>query len=511
MRAIIGASVQIRGVMKQSMKRVHTKIIGRREEQHILQQILHSKKAEFLALYGRRRIGKTFLIKNFFAQNSCTFFHVTGIQNGTMEEQLKRFAEQMSMSFFGGAPILAQKTWLDTFDILTKAMEKLSLSSKIVLFFDELPWMATKRSRLLQAIEYYWNRYWNHDPRIKLIICGSSASWIIEKIINNTKGLYNRVTQTMRLNPFTLLETEKFLDHLKVPLNRRQILDVYMAIGGIPHYLEKIGQMRRGFSAQQYINELCFRRDGALVNEFEPLFASLFENVEIYIGLIRMIAKLRSGISQAQITRKRGFSSGGRVIYRLKQLEEAGFIMSFVPHGNQKKGTFYKIIDEYTLFYLDWVEPHLTSIRQQGKNSRFWPSKAQSPGWKSWAGLAFEAVCNKHISQIIETLDVDPGSEIGSWRYVPRSQEHLRGTQIDLLFDQPDGVITLCEIKYSDKSFVIDKDYAQNLEAKVKIYRQQTRTKKQIYLAMITTIGLKPSKHSEELIAQEVTLDDLFQ
>ncbi len=486
------------------------RIVGRVEEQVVLEQVLNSKKAEFVALYGRRRIGKTYLIKNFFLKNPCVFFHVTGIQKGSLQEHLKSFADQIGNTFYEGAPIIIQKTWMEAFEILTKAIGRIGSSSKIVLFFDELPWMATKRSRLLQALEYYWNRYWNHDSRIKLVICGSSASWIIEKVINNTKGLYNRVTQKIRLPPFSLTETAEFLEYLGTPLNHRQILDLYMVIGGIPHYLANIGKMRKGFSAQQYINALCFRKNGALVEEFEPLFTSLFEKAKIYIGLIRMIAKCRSGISQAQIIHKKGSAGGGRAIYRLKQLEEAGFIMSFIPHGNQTKGTFYKIIDEYTLFYLDWIEPYLGSIREQDDTSSFWLSKAQSAGWKSWSGLAFEAVCYKHISQIRKALSVDPGSEIGSWRYVPRAQENGRGAQIDLLFDQPNGVVTLCEVKYSDKLFSIDKDYAQVLQQKQDIYRKQTRTQKQLFLVMITTSGLKQSKHSKNLISQDLTLEDLF-
>ncbi len=486
------------------------KIIGRKKEQRILEQVLNSKKAEFLAIYGRRRIGKTFLIKNFFLQSSCLFFHMTGIQSGTMEEHLKTFAEHIGSTFYGGAPLMSSKGWLDAFEILNKAMERVNPKQKIVLFFDELPWIATKRSRLLQALEYYWNRYWGHDPRIKLIICGSSASWIIEKIINNKKGLYNRVTEKMRLTPFTLSETEEFLTYLGAPLNRQHILDLYMVIGGIPYYLQKIREMKRGVSAQYYINTLCFQKDGALVDEFEPLFSSLFTKSEIYIDLVRFIAKSRYGVSQAQILGKKGLSSGGTAINRLKQLEQAGFILSFIPHGHQQKGISYKIIDEYTLFYLDWIEPFLSSIRHQDQSSNYWLSKAKSPSWKSWAGLAFEAVCHKHVAQIRKALLIDSSAEIGSWQYIPRSAEGKKGAQIDLLFDQPDDVITICEIKHSDSPYIIDKEYAQSLRSKIDTYQQQTQTQKMIFLAMVTSGGLKPSKYSKKLNPREVCLDDLF-
>jgi AAA+ ATPase superfamily predicted ATPase len=486
------------------------KIIGRQHEQRILEQVFNSKKAEFLAIYGRRRIGKTYLIKNFFNKHRCTFFHMTGIQDGTLEEHLKKFAEQIGITFYDGAPLVNQENWLDSFEVLTKSMERIKPSERIVLFFDELPWMATKRSRLLQALEFYWNRYWSHDRRIKLIICGSSASWIIEKIINNKKGLYNRVTEKMRLTPFSLAETKDYLKYLEKPLNSRQVLALYMAIGGIPHYLEKIRRMKRGLSAQQYVNELCFQKDGALVDEFEPLFSSLFGKSEIYTRLIRMIAKHRSGVSQAEIMRKRGLSKGGRIVKRLKQLEETGFIFSFIPHGYQKRGIFYKIVDEYILFYLDWIEPNIGTIRHQGKNSSFWLSKVRSAAWKSWAGLAFEAVCCKHVEQIRQTLSIDPGSEVGSWRYIAEPQKDEVGAQIDLLFDSPDELITICEIKHSETPFSITKEYAQHLKRKIQVYENQTQTSKQISLAMITSSKLKETRHSKEIVSQEVSLEDLF-
>lgn len=485
------------------------KIIGRVHEQKVLEQILKSHQAEFLALYGRRRVGKTFLIKQFFQKNKCSFFHATGLRDGSLKDQLKQFSEQIGETFYNGAVLAPQKGWLEVFGELTRAMDTMGPLHKIVLFLDEFPWMATKRSKLLQALEFYWNRYWNHDRRIKLIICGSSASWIIEKIIANKGGLYNRVTKTMRLSPFTLCDTKKFLDFLGIRFQYRQILDIYMVLGGVPHYLEKIKKIGKKLSAQQYINELCFKKDGDLVNEFEPLFGSLFQNAERYIEMIRLIAKSRYGISQAELIRKMG-SDGGRSFHKLRQLEEAGFISSFIPHGAQKRGTFIKVVDEYTLFYLNWIEPKLSSIRQQHSDSSFWLTKIQLPSWKSWAGLAFEAVCSKHVPQIRKALGITTGAEVGSWRYVPSAKKEESGTQIDLLFDRPDDVITLCEIKHSDRPFVIDKNYAQVLRKRIEIYREQTRTQKEIFLALIASSGMRSSKYSDELISQTVSLEELF-
>lgn len=483
------------------------KIIGRVREKAILRQLLMSNKPEFLALYGRRRVGKTFLVRNFFDQASCVFFHSTGIQKGKLQHQLEQFYKQIGKTFYGNAKIAIQKRWLDAFEALTEAMNQVPKKKKIVLFLDELPWMATRRSGLLQALEYYWNQYWSNNPNVKLVICGSASSWIIDRIINNKGGLYNRVTRTVLLSPFTLLESQEFLSSSGVKLNQKQLLDLYMVLGGVPHYLSFI---ERGKSATQCIDELFFQKDGALLNEFERLFASLFQEFEVYISIIRKIAKHRYGVGQAQLIRECKLAKGGRAVQKLKELEEAGFIIGFLPHGHQEKGKYFKIIDEFVLFYLHWVEEHMTSINKQNKIRGYWLSQSKSASWKSWAGYAFEAVCNKHLSQIRKALNIDPGAQVGSWRYAAKSQKEESGAQIDVLFDRPDGIITLGEIKHSEGPFSIDKTYAQNLKNKIAIYQTQTRTNKQIFLVMITSGGLKSTKYSDELITQQVCLNDLF-
>lgn len=484
-----------------------SKIIGRAKEQEILTAVLKSKKAEFVALYGRRRVGKTYLIKNFFVKEPCLLFHATGLQDGSLKIQLEQFAKQIGDTFYSGASITPKKRWIDAFEELTKATQQIPPRQKMVLFLDEFPWMATKRSWLLQALDYYWNRYWVHDARIKLIICGSSASWLIEKIINNKGGLHNRVTRTMRLEPFNLHDTAAFLSLLGIRLNQKHVLELYMALGGIPHYL---GLVQKGLSSQQAIDELCFQKDGALVDEFERLFASLFQESEHYISLLKRIAKHRYGIGQADLIREGRVAGGGRTVQRLKALEEAGFIISFIPYGHQEKGIYYKVVDEYTLFYLSWIKPNLPTIRKQSQARGHWLSKAQTSSWKSWSGLAFEAVCYKHLPQIQKALSISGDVSVGAWRYAPRNKEAQSGAQIDLLFDRSDNAVTLCEIKYTEQSFLIDKKYALNLLNKVEKYQSETRTKKQIFIAMITGSGLKPSMYSEEIISKEVTLEDLY-
>jgi AAA+ ATPase superfamily predicted ATPase len=483
------------------------KITGRKREQELLKDLFESKKAEFIAIYGRRRIGKTFLIRNFMSSSPCVFFHVTGLQKGSTKEQLEEFAKQLGETFYQGASIKTRTRWRDAFEDLTLAISKVPKNQKIVLFFDELPWMATPRSRLLTALELYWNRYWVFDDRIKLIICGSATSWIIENIINNKGGLHNRVTRTIHLKPFSLSEVASFLKASKIRLNHHQILDLYIVLGGVPLYWSFI---RKGLSASQSIDTLCFQNDGPIVKEFNRLFDSLFEDAKPYKTLVRTIAKHRCGIGQADLIAKSKLPDGGTTVRRLHQLEEAGFITSLVPYGHKDKGVYYLIDDEYSLFYLHWIEPNLKTISKKAINPGFWVSQSGRSSWKGWAGLAFESVCYKHLDQIRNTLKLDPGSIAGTWRYLPRLKNDQEGAQIDLLFDRPDGVITVCEIKYSEKKYAIDKAYSKVLLKKIEVFKKQTKSKKQIFLSMITTYGLKETMYSEEIVESEVVLEDLF-
>lgn len=481
-------------------------IIGREREREILDQAFKSHRSEFLAVYGRRRVGKTYLIRNFFSNQDCVFLYCSGLQKGKRRQQLEEFYKQIGLTFYNGASLTKRTRWMDALEDLTKACAQVPQDRKIVLFFDELPWMATPRSGLLEALDYYWNRYWSHSNNIKLIVCGSSSSWIIEKIINNKGGLYNRVTRTMRLAPFTLAETYDFLHANGIKLNHKQVLELYMVCGGIPHYLALI---RKGISAQQAIDELFFQSNGALVQEFERLFSALFKRASVYMNLIRIISEHHYGIGQAKLLSDIRISDGGRTKSRLTELEQAGFIISFVPHGHKDKGIYYKVIDEFCLFYLRWVEPNQKNIAKQEHADGYWLAKSQTPSWKIWAGYAFECICYKHIAQIRRALHISSGAEVGTWRYSPHKSEG-QGAQIDLLFDRDDGVITICEIKHNAEPFVLDKEYAKTLLAKLQIYTQVTKTTKQLFLAMITVNGVKQNMYAEEIVHGVVTIEHLF-
>src|ERR1700733_9114429 len=393
---------------KVGTKEAPEKIIGRQREQELLKELVKSRKSEFIAIYGRRRVGKTYLIKNLMQSFPCVFFHVTGLQKGSSKEQLKEFAKQIGKTFYNSPSLIPEKNWMDAFENLTATINEVPKEKTVVLFFDEFPWMATPRSKILTALELYWNRYWVFEKRIKLVICGSATSWIIKHIINNKGGLHNRVTRTIHLRPFSLYETESYLKEYQIKITRRQILDLYTVLGGVPLYWSFV---RKGRSAHQCIDELCFQSDGPLVKEFERLFESLFEDPKPYTELIP-ISKL---------------PDGGGTVHKLHQLEEAGFITSLVPYGHKDRGVYYVIDDEYSLFYLRWIEPNLKTIAKKATNDGFWTSQANQPAWKIWAGLSFESICYKHIDQIRKALNIDPGATVGTWRFSPKPKDDQEG------------------------------------------------------------------------------------
>ena len=482
------------------------KIIGRQSEKIKLQKILDSDQGEFVAVYGRRRVGKTYLIREFFQQQSCLFFRSSGIHNGALKKQLNVFKKEIEDTFYKahkGIQLSSFKNWQDAFAALTDAIDLLAGKQKVVLFLDEIPWMATPKSGLLEALDYYWNRYWSENSKIKLIICGSAASWIIDNILDNTGGLHNRVTLRLLIEPFTLLETKQYLHYKNIRYTNEQILSLYLCLGGIPFYLNFF---ERGLSVIQNINAICFSKKGTLYDEFDLLFSSLFKAHEIHKELVTFISHKREGVSRSNIEAHFNYK-GGRLTKRLRELEEAGFIVAFIP-WQKERGTYYKTVDEYTLFYLTWIAPRAASRIAKNIDDQYWQMLSQQSSWKAWSGYAFEAVCFKHVNSIKKALQIPEGSEVSSWKQIGNQKEE--GTQIDLVFDRPDKIVNLCEIKYCKEPFVIDKHYAALLLKREAIYRQSTRTTKQIVHSMIVSGGLKKTLYSEEIIFSVATLTNLF-
>ncbi len=481
-------------------------IIGRKGEQGIFQKILDRKEASLIAVYGRRRIGKTYLVKNFF-RNKGLFFHLTGIQDAPVDVQLQNFSVEFTDRFLKGKEMDRPKSWFAAFQLLRKEIEKVPKHSKVILFFDEVPWMATPRSRFLQALEHLWNRYLSDLPNVILIICGSAASWMIEHVLANKGGLHGRVTHEMRLLPFTLKETEDFLQKKQIHLDRKQILELYMCLGGVAKYLS---YLERGKSVGQLIGDLCFSYNAPLISEFHKLYRSLFHRYEEHVLIVKALGAHRSGLSYQELVKKTGLSTGGSFSKRLEELKQSGFITEISTYGEPDTRSKYLLIDEYSLFYLAW-NAGVSSLELQSRTPDYWLRQRNSPSWKSWTGHAFEACCLKHIEGIKMELGVGAvQTKASKWRFVPKRGSGEVGAEVDLVLDRADQCLNLCEMKFYEEEFVIDREYRDKLRKKKECFERFTQTKKPVFMTLITTQGTKRNDHYFSVVDQELTMSALF-
>ncbi len=450
-----------------------------------------------IAVIGRRRVGKTFLIRSFFAGKID--FEITGIHNGTLSEQMQNFTYHLDTISVDGTSRDRPQNWLEAFLQLTVVLEAIKVDRKLVVFIDELPWLAAPRSGFMRALEFFWNS-WAVKKNIVVILCGSAASWMTRKLIHNKGGLHNRITRHIHLKPFTLEETESYLHSRQVLLERYQILQVYMITGGIPQYLKGVVP---GQSAAQSIDRLCFEPQGILVDEFTKLYASLFDRPENHVKIVRALGNKRKGLTRKQVVEATKMTDGGSITRLLEELETSGFITSYVPFGKQKKEKLYRLTDEYSLFYLEFIE----GKKAGGQGT--WLKLCDSHAWKSWSGYAFENICLKHIMQIKIALGIQGiYSESSSFYFA--GNEDRAGLQVDLLIDRKDHVINFCEIKFYDGPYSLGKDEAMNLRQRMTTFREVSGTRKQIALTLITAFGLHHNAHSLGLVQQEISMEPLF-
>ncbi len=479
-------------------------IVGREKEQAILMKLFHSKKAEFLAIYGRRRIGKTFLIHEFFKDKGICL-EITGSNKAPKKEQLRNFFNELSAKF----PQFDQRdepdTWTDAFKYLKELIQNIKPSIKFVLFIDELPWLASPKSGFLSALDYLWNRHLSRLPNVFLIVCGSSAHWIIKKIINDKGGLHGRLSAQIPLQAFTLSETEQFLGSQDVRLKRKQIVEIYMALGGVAKYLTNIPTAK---SPAQIINELCFSPAGLLFAEFSKLYKSLFNSADKHIAIVRVLAKKHCGMTKEELLEATHMTKGGGATDILHELEEAGFIMSIPAFGKSSKNHLFRLVDEYSLFYLNWIEGVKGSVLKNF-DAEYWNKMSQTQLWHVWAGHAFENVCLKHAGKIKEALGLG-GVMTKEGYFKQKASKRIEGAEIDLIIDRADNCINLCEIKFCKEEFIVSKSYCADLERKKRVFQQVTGTKKTVFLTMITPFGIKETENTLGVIDQQLTLDVLF-
>ncbi len=474
-------------------------LIGRKEEITVLKRALKSTNAEMISVIGRRRVGKTFLINQIYEKHIV--FSISGTQNTRLKEQLGNFSYLLNEYATAKTPYKRPTSWQEAFQILiTYLKEKTAKSKKKpVVFFDELPWLATPRSGFLRSFSFFWNN-WAVRQNIVIVICGSAASWMIQKVVHHRGGLYNRITQRIFLEPFNLSETEQYLKSRNLHFEKYHIVQLYMAMGGIPHYLKEIA---KGKGATENINQICFSKGGLLRDEFLNLYPSLFANADNHIAVIRALANKKQGLTRQQIIEIGKVPEGGSIQRVLQELEQSGFIAVYRPYKKKKKEKLYRLIDEYSLFYLKFIEAN------EFEGADTWNLLGQTPAIKAWSGYAYESLCLKHLPQIKKALGI-AGIQSVSSSFLKKGTKTEKGTQIDLLLDRNDQVINLFEIKFSHQLFSISKAYFENLSDKVTIFKMTTKTRKQIFLVFITTFGLTENQYSSGIVSRSLTLEDLF-
>lgn len=474
-------------------------LIGRDKEKQILQNALTEEYSQFVAVYGRRRVGKTFLIRESYDYKFT--FQFTGAANTSSRKQLARFRMALKEHGLTDMPKVFAN-WMTAFSELKRYIN-LQPEGKKIIFLDELPWMDAPRSGFLSELESFWNGWASARKDIVFVVCGSATSWMVKKIIKNKGGLHNRLTHRIALKPFSLRLCEELVQSRGIEMTRKQILNGYMIFGGVPYYWSLL---QKGYSLTQEIDRLIFTNDGDMYDEFSMLYASLFKKPEPYIKIISLLAGKKEGMTRTELIDKGGLEDNGALSKILDDLEWCGFIRGYTVIGKQVKDEIFQLIDHYTLFYYEFIHG-----KRHGKN--FWQAMEGKPQYNNWCGRAFERVCLWHTDQIKQKIGISGVlTNEYAWRHVPKNQSaepKSEGLQIDLLLDRSDGIIDLCEIKYSSDKYSITEAYHEKLNRRKAVFAEVTKTRKALHTVLITTYGLANNAYVGD-IQNEIQLDDLF-
>ena len=470
------------------------KIIGRIREQAELKRYFESGKPEFIAVTGRRRVGKTYLVKEYFTDSIAFYYSGATGKNVTNKYKLRRFDE--AITEYGGGTGPVSQCWADAFGKLRKLLG-LRRTNRQVVFIDELPWIDAPKSDFLTSLDYFWNTFASSRPDIMLIVCGSSASWIVRNLFQNRGGLHNRITGRLWLAPFTLGECEAFFNEYGVVMNRYQTAEIYMIFGGIPYYLNMI---EKGLGPSQNVDRLLFVNNAPLKNEFGEVYRSLFHASDRHINVVEALSKTKSGLTREEIIKTTDIPGGGNMTKTLNELEQCGFIDKYTDFTKQKNNAYYRLIDPFSLFWLRCVKDNNT------KDEYYWTNLLDDGGRRAWSGHAFEQLCLLHIPQIKRKLGI---SGISTQVFAWRSRKADPGAQIDLIIARRDGVVNLCEMKFSLHPYTISANDDMDMHNRVMAFINETGARSAIHITMVTTYGLADRGYRAS-VQSEVTLDDLF-
>ena len=471
-------------------------MVGREREQHELLRLLEQSESQFCAVYGRRRVGKTFLIKETF-RDKFAFYH-TGLANADKSDQLQEFRHTLqSYGYKSRMP----KSWYEAFHQLEDYLSGCEEDKKVV-FIDELPWMDTPGSKFVSALEHFWNGWANLRNDIVLIVCGSATSWIVSNIFQNHGGLYGRLTRQIYLRQFTLYECEQYLRSMDITLSRKEIMEAYMIMGGVPYYWS---YMRRGESLAQNINNIFFGQNAPLANEFDALYKSLFHRPEGYIAIVAALTKKKAGMTREELLRESHLNDNAVFVRQLQELEQCDFIRTYQKLGQKKKDTVYQLMDNFTLFHYRYMAAN------SSRDEHFWSANQSTPQHNTWAGLAFERICFQHIRQIKQRLGISGiRSSEYSFTYRPKEEEDPGwAVQIDMLIDRADGVIDMCEMKYAKDDYLVTSEEETKVRKRLSCLAARGKTRSAIHTVLMTPYGVVNNAYSH-IFEQVIRADDLF-
>lgn len=470
-------------------------VTGRNTEIAVLREALETDGGEMVAIVGRRRVGKTYLVKEVYKNHIV--FEQTGIRGATKAEQLRTFSDKLELA--GHVATRPVQSWLDAFFELRLYLTKVlgETKEKKVIFFDELPWLAVPEKKFLNFLGYFWNDFAERENLV-VVLCGSASSWLINKVINDPGGLHNRITRYLHLRPFTLAETEMFLSQKGVALSRYELIRLYMCMGGIPRYLEDV---KPGLSVDQLIERICFTTGGFLQFEFDRLYASLFHNAHHHIAVIKALAASRQGLSRKQLIATSGIPDGGPGSKVLEELVQCDFIAAQPPFGNKKKGKRYRLIDEFSLFHLKFIDPAGPTLS--------WLRVSERQAYKVWCGYAFENICMKHISSIKQAMSIG-GVSSATYSLHSSGTTEKKGMQIDMLLERADKVINLFEVKFYATKYTVSKLEAERMREKAVQLGEIMDGRYSVMIVYVTPFGVVKNENSLGLVQHSLMLDDLF-
>lgn len=476
------------------------KLIGRKKEIQELEKAYRSGQFEFIALYGRRRVGKTYLVSQVF-EDRISFRHAASPNDE--ERQDEKGLLKMQLEVFYGS-LLAQglkeskkpNSWVEAFLLLIRLFEGKDPAERWVIFLDEFPWMDTKRSNFIEAFSWFLNFWAANQKNLMIIAAGSSTSWMLNNLIHSTGGLYNRVTNPIRLSPFRLQETEQFFREKGFDLSRYSIARIQMAFGGIPYYLNFLD---RGEGLSRFVDRMLFEKGAKLGLEYDTLFRSSFEKGDLARKIAEYLGKRSSGYTRKEIVEGLKISDGKAVKDALDALQEGDFVLEYVPYKEAQNKKRYRLIDPFCIFYLHFVA---------GKRSLDPSFFADSVEPNSWIGAAFENLCAAHLEQIKRALVISKLSSIEFSLVFPK-EEDKKGAQVDLVLVRKDRIVNLCEMKFYGKPYVQTEKEHHSLTNRVARLKETLPATYSIAPVLITVFEPSSGGYPDDYV-QVLTLDDLF-